>query len=351
VLDYRAARDIQQRLEAIGVRCKVESLEQQAPAAFAARDPASAAQPRPEGEITCPKCGKVQPKALACTGCGVVFAKYQRPEPAAAAEPASARNAIAAPEPDKADTRERMMLYVGPRAERYMEKFARFEGVGFAPGWNWAAFFGGVVWTAYRKMWLWLAVQVAVVALTFFFIPFLGGLFHLGFVISADYLYYRQVQRKLGQLTEVSDEAVAAAGGGHMVAALVALFAPGILLLTFAFSMTGLLGGHAGEVQAAVNSDPQLAAIAKTPEGQATTLAFTMTSAAVYAWQEQGGDLRTIDTRSFLKDLNLPETALKDGWGTPLMVVPDTDGFIVLSAGPDGSFDSDDDIPIPFPAK
>jgi hypothetical protein len=249
-----------------------------------------------------------------------------------------------------------MLLLIGPRAERYAEKFERFKNGGFAPSWNWAAFFGGGAWAAYRKLWPWVGFSLGILALMWF-APVLSLMLSLAFSISADYIFYRHVQRQLARLDGQPDEAVAVAGGGHLGAGVamavvtamtpVVLAGAGFFLQAQGFT---LLDG-AGQVSALVADDPQLAAIAGTKQGQATIAAFNTTGTAVYAWRNGGNDLNTVSTRSLIRDAQFPEQMVTDGWGTVLMVVPDSSGFIVISAGPDGSFDSDDDIPILFPAN
>jgi hypothetical protein len=86
--------------------------------------------------------------------------------------------------------------YLGPRAEKYLFKFKRFtakEEEGFALTWHWPVFFFGFWWMLYRKLYVW-----ALVALALWLVPHLAlpAWFIWGAV--ANYLYYLQAKRKIG---------------------------------------------------------------------------------------------------------------------------------------------------------
>ncbi|WP_457638579.1 DUF2628 domain-containing protein, partial [Persephonella sp.] len=52
------------------------------------------------------------------------------------------------------DKWEKYRLFIGKNADYHIEKFKKFEETGGALSWNWAAFFLGIVWMLYRKMYL-----------------------------------------------------------------------------------------------------------------------------------------------------------------------------------------------------
>ncbi len=56
------------------------------------------------------------------------------------------------------DKWEMYKTFIGKNADYYIEKFKKFEESGGALSWNWAAFFLGLLWVFYRKMYLYGAV-------------------------------------------------------------------------------------------------------------------------------------------------------------------------------------------------
>jgi len=69
------------------------------------------------------------------------------------------------------DKWEKYRLFIGKKADYYIPKFKEFEETGGVLGWNWSAFFLGVVWMLYRKMYL------------YGLIGFLAGVF-IGMIIA-----------------------------------------------------------------------------------------------------------------------------------------------------------------------
>ena len=102
--------------------------------------------------------------------------------------------------------REEVEAYVGPNAGKYRDVFARFrkeEGSGFAFSWNWPAFFAGVWWYLYRKMYLWALVDFVVsVALGWtFFVPLFWAVIRAA---TGNYLYFLQAERKIEEARRLS---------------------------------------------------------------------------------------------------------------------------------------------------
>jgi len=57
-------------------------------------------------------------------------------------------------------TDEQALAFIGPRGDYYLPRWRRIEAEGnLAVGFNWAAFFGGLAWLAYRRMFraFWIA--------------------------------------------------------------------------------------------------------------------------------------------------------------------------------------------------
>jgi len=109
------------------------------------------------------------------------------------------------------DKWEKYRIFIGERADYYIERFKKFEETGGAVSWNWAAFFLGVVWMFYRKMYIYAV-------LIFTALIFLGALIAVfspgnnllafglqlwvwfGFGAFGNYLYYIFVKNRVSQI-------------------------------------------------------------------------------------------------------------------------------------------------------
>lgn len=97
------------------------------------------------------------------------------------------------------ERRNEIEAYVGPKAGAYLRVFERFPAEGgpaFAFSWNWPAFFCGVWWYLYRKMYLWAAVDFALsIALGWtFLVPLFWAVIRAA---TGNYLYFLQAERKV----------------------------------------------------------------------------------------------------------------------------------------------------------
>ena len=101
---------------------------------------------------------------------------------------------------------EEVTSYVGPRADRYRPRFERFTRTGtarFEFSWNWPAALAGMWWYLYRKMYTWALVDFALSVLLgwTFFVPILWAAAR---AVTGDYLYFRQVDRKIREARPIS---------------------------------------------------------------------------------------------------------------------------------------------------
>lgn len=53
-------------------------------------------------------------------------------------------------------------IFVGPRHDFYQRKWSQLSGVSAGPSWNWPAFFLGVGWLGYRKMYLYSVIYLGI---------------------------------------------------------------------------------------------------------------------------------------------------------------------------------------------
>ena len=117
------------------------------------------------------------------------------------------------------ERREEYSAYIGPNAGAYPDVFSRVAaageagyGHGFAVSWNWPAFFCGVWWYLYRKMYLWAAVDfgLSVVLGWTFFVPLLWAVAR---AVTGNYLYFLQAERKIREAAAYPSAGSAAGGG------------------------------------------------------------------------------------------------------------------------------------------
>jgi len=124
---------------------------------------------------------------------------------------------------------------IGPKnTSFYLSKFERFDNTGVGASWNWPAFFVTFFWLLHRKMWGWAAVYFILPALIGFLVGLLFGDAGMGgslyssvylimvfliFPMFANALYYRNIRKKIQQVTNNSGDeqknrlAIAAKGG------------------------------------------------------------------------------------------------------------------------------------------
>ena len=114
---------------------------------------------------------------------------------------------------------EELTAYIGPKAERYRPRFARFTRTGttrFEFSWNNPAAFAGMWWYIYRKMYSWALVDFALSVLLGWtlFVPILWGVAR---AVTGDYLYFRQADRKIREARPISSAGGApAADAAHL---------------------------------------------------------------------------------------------------------------------------------------
>ena len=114
---------------------------------------------------------------------------------------------------------EELTAYIWPRAERYRPRFERFTRTGttrFEFSWINPAAFAGMWWYLYRKMYAWALVDFALSVLLGWtlFVPILWGVAR---AVTADYLYFRQADRRIREARPISSaEGLPAANAVHL---------------------------------------------------------------------------------------------------------------------------------------
>lgn len=173
--------------------------------------------------VQCPSCNKAYrlrtasiksyPAHATCNQCKTRI-RIEAPEPlepsatieADNAPPLEQRNQPAAtpqplpPQPHTSTEADAMPVFIGRNVSHYLKKFTSFQHAtnpGFSATWHWPAFFFTPLWFLYRKLYGW-ALLSFITAL----IPFLNWLFRVGWAISANYLYYKHVQKKITDIKQ-----------------------------------------------------------------------------------------------------------------------------------------------------
>lgn len=107
----------------------------------------------------CQRCGAaLVPQANFCGGCGSPSAQAVSPAVGISHAPE------VGPPPQAFDAE---ALFVGKNAGFYRLRWS-VPGQGATPSWNWAAFFLGLSWMAYRKMWRYATIVLGVTMLITF---------------------------------------------------------------------------------------------------------------------------------------------------------------------------------------
>jgi hypothetical protein len=184
-LSAEGALELQDRLERIGVRCRIERMPEQnielqlREGLFT--DQGTEQQQAPDGMMSCPACGHRQLMSNRCDACGVVFAEYRADGrvSAAAGQPAPVNRPQPSPHPsmihddwrndwldngDEAapDEMTYLAMFFGPQSEAYLDhcdRCIRGAETRFRLSWNWAAVISPFMWALYRKLWGWSAVM------------------------------------------------------------------------------------------------------------------------------------------------------------------------------------------------
>jgi len=287
-------------------------------------------------------------------------------------------------EPDEPDRR---ALFVGPGNPYYMAVFERFrksDHPGFVFSWNWAAVPSPFLWALHRKLWLWalligITEVVLPVILLFFglndivsdklvYIAYMGVIGNrLFWPALLNHLYFRHVEGMLLRLHDmvayVADTDVASSGGVSKSAVFVGLAFSGVLIL-FVWSFIDSLQGPNQLVENRLATLPDRADLvelqgsrslgAGTEEVRKEENRWVVTRSklrtlgqAVNQWMTHkaaSGGPTQLNLFKLREDMDLSQESLQDGWSNDVQYIPDNEGYRLISAGPDKLFGTADDI-------
>lgn len=331
------AEKVRLHLHSLGAQTRLEAIER---SVFALEPMAEEAgtQVEPTG-FSCPKCGQVQEPQESCSGCGVIFAKLQE-------QPGSDTEEAEAEERDESFDE---ALFVGNNSDRYLEQFRKFrrgKRNSYEFTWHWPALFVPFYWAMYRKMWGW-SIIILLSAVLWPFTNFLWAM-------SANYLYFGHMNKKLAFLRkkgramrdEELEEKIMVSGGTSALAMVLGIALTLFVGYQFVKGMGGMVSEKMAQVQAETVNDHMPKSVIKTPLGTKTFLNMNVLSIGLMMTAHDpnsnikpGSDIETVAS-----ELKLPPKAIHDGWGKMMSLEVRSDGFVLASAGPDGEFNTDDDL-------
>lgn len=110
---------------------------------------------------------------------------------------------------------ELLRIFIGKKAEYYLNKWEKAEDPSKAFSWNWWAFIGGIVWMLYRKMYLYslIFIFISIISSQLSGSIYLEIFFKLLVGAIGNSLYYRHAAKKIQNLKE--PEKIKKAGGTH----------------------------------------------------------------------------------------------------------------------------------------
>lgn len=122
-------------------------------------------------------------------------------------------------------------LFIQKNQNFYEEKFRKMDDSGKSISWNWAAFFMGIYWMIYRKMYF-KAGAFFILSLVASSTPYIGGILNLavliGIGIYANALYQDQIRvnmEKTKGLLPEAKEIIAKKKGGTNLPLAIGLYA------------------------------------------------------------------------------------------------------------------------------
>ena len=292
-------------------------------------------------------------------------------EAAASAAHEEASEEAAEESPEEAAKQAAVARFVEVNTGYYLRQFAKFGGAercAFALSWHWPAFLAFFFWAVHRKLWLWAGAHLfgSLILLLAFQPGIVYLIWALVWPLTANYLYCRRVRDCVfgdpgaPRRTDFSPDADLDSmihGGVSRVAVALAVLLMFVLSLALNSPLSErvlqyseragggslLPGPPPGSQQRGDGSSIEDGA-ALTPR-VATTV--TLLNGLAAALKLAASDITPGDREQalFVFRQVVARAKVKDAWGTAIAIQEDAAGQVALvSAGPDGRFDSDDDI-------
>ena len=299
------------------------------------------------------------------------------PEDEAAASAAREESSEDAPEetpeeaPEEAAKQAAVARFVEVNTDYYLRQFAKFGGAercAFALSWHWPAFLAFFFWAVHRKLWLWAGAHLfgSLILLLAFQPGIVYLIWALVWPLTANYLYCRRVRDCVfgdpgaPRRTDFSPDADLDSlihGGVSRVAVALAVLLMFVVSLALNSPLSERVlqyserGGGGGLLPAPPPGSRQRGDGSSIEDGAALTprvaTTVTLLNGLAAALKLAASDITPGDRQQalFVFRQVVARAKVKDAWGTAIAIQEDAAGQVALvSAGPDGRFDSDDDI-------
>ena len=387
--DRDQAATICQKIRQIGVQCRFEEIpgEESTSGEDAARV-RETRHPCPvcrnqmeEFEETCPVCGFVEGKEevehIIPDGRGAQGGKRdERSSPAGgmdSAEDSVEENGAGVEldgvDSDGAESREQteadrlqelLNRYVQTNTAYYERQFARFgnpEEYRFAFSWHWPAFFFFFFWALYRKLWFLAGVNLILsLCLSLFVQPgVLYLLWALAWPMAANYLYFRVASSRVQWAILEPGYAAQLDGLGGVSRPAAGL---GVIIFIFAVILTSnhladrFIEQYGDQIQEVLpDSGAQIrgdgSALENIVDRQSKLaltslkLSYLGTSLKILLLAEDNPENRD---KIVQFERQFTNQRIADSWGQPLRLEQEVERYVLKSAGPDRTFNTDDDI-------
>jgi len=268
---------------------------------------------------------------------------------------------------DEATALSDVELFVGQKSGKYLKQFRNFNdgsGHGFTATWHWPAMLVPFYWAIYRKLWGWSVVILLSTVM--------WPLSNVLWAITANYLYFRHVNKRLSQLREKHlvtgnrqlMKRIRRAGGTSALGLGVAIILPAAMGAVAAKAIVDEMREEevalqqqkdmalVREKEVFLHRDVDMAKdqipalIVKSAPGQKTYLNMNVLIAGMQMAiaGQQKAIIPGMGREQLAKAMNLQPALFTDGWDKSLSVWIGYEGFSLHSAGPDGEYGNKDDM-------
>ena len=248
--------------------------------------------------------------------------------------------------------------FVEVNTEYYLGQFARFGSPHqprYAFSWHWPAFFFFYFWALYRKLWIWAAINfiggLALMAST----PstWLSLLWLSVWPMMANYIYFRHVRNRIQSLSINRGDSSAGRGGvsrgavwfGGILTCLLFYYGSHYMAERLwekhGHQVSDVLPGSGSQMRGDGSILTDVGAADSELAKTAFSLSFLATTMKLFTVLDD-----QVENEQAIKQYisRIENSQLEDSWGTVIQVRAELERYVFVSAGPDRTFSTDDDI-------